>query len=182
MSDSVVQKIHFLSFYSINDTAAFVIQRAQLDSLNNDLNSLPSDIDGLMETYRSFTRGFYAPLSRKGYILRDTTAVDVYGFTGYRLRVKNPVSGSASGECVMLVLNENMYVMYYLNKTSYSETVKNDYFLSLKIDKSSNPKQMMGQSYSYKLGIWTGKILVYGLVGFFIIYIIRRNRKSRYRT
>jgi hypothetical protein len=179
MNDTVVLKLQLLSFHSITDSGTFALQRQQIDSLNDGMNSLPSDMDGLMALYNEVARGFITTMTGLGYIFRDSNAIRFQGFIGYRLRFKNPVSGSPSGECLMLMLNEYLYVFYYLNAESYNEDVKNAYFGSVKVDKSSHPGQTIGMPYSYKIGRWIGKLLVFGLVIYLVIYLVRRYRRKR---
>jgi hypothetical protein len=176
--DTIVKKISLLQYYSKNETEAYMIQRLEIDSKESELNSLPSDLKSLRKTYHEILRGQIRSMKEAGFEFRDSTEFKIDKYFAYNIAYHRPESGTQNAESNIIMLNENAYISTYINRTDFNETNKNEFLNSIKIDSINNPRQMIGNSAGFKSGYIIGKIFIYGLFIFGIIYFIRQLRKK----
>jgi len=174
--DTLIDNIPFLQYYSHNDSESYLIQRIEIGSKENGLNNLPSNFVDLKKFYQEFTQGQIESMNAAGFILESSTAFKIGNYISYKISFNNLENGIQNAESNVLLLNENVYVSTYLNKTNFNTDNKNFFLNSLTIN--NNPKQMIGNSTAFKSGFILGKLLFYGVLIFGIIFVIIMFKKK----
>ncbi|MBE0393649.1 hypothetical protein HNQ02_003374 [Flavobacterium sp. 7E] len=165
--DTTISNIRFLSF----NCDSYSLQRILIDSLSNDLNKLPSDLNTLKEFYLGTEKGFTKSMQANGYRLQNSSQFKAGNYLGQTVSYYGEQSKVI--ECRFLVLNEYLYTLTYLNQISFNEKDKNEFFNSIVVNSSKKPKQMLGNPKEYKRAFMLGQFMAYALFAIGIIYLIR---------
>ncbi|MEI7980890.1 MAG: hypothetical protein WCI71_04510 [Bacteroidota bacterium] len=176
--DTIIEKLKLFRFQSTNGTQYFGVIKMEIDSIKNQPYDFPYDLKSLEDAYHNLMADFIEQFSVIGLVVRDSTSVKFDQFIGYQIRFKDPESGKPNGQSLILMLDKNVYTLFYMDKINFNETVKNDFFNSLTIDKQWHPKQMTGTSGSVKIAGKLGALAGIVLIIVLFIYLIRKSKKK----
>jgi hypothetical protein len=176
--DTIIEKLKLSRFQSTEGDGYCAVVKMGIDSIKNQPYDFPYDMKTLEEDYRNLMADFIKQASASGLFASDSNLVKLDEFTGYQVRFKDSESGKINGQTLILLLNKNVYTLFYMDKMNYNETVKNDFFNSLTINKQSHPKQMIGESGKVKSTRKFGSYIGIVLVIFIVIYLTRKLKKK----
>jgi hypothetical protein len=174
--DTLIDNIPFLQYYSHNESETYLVLRIEMDSKENGLNNLPSDLIGLKKVYQDFTQGQIKSMTDAGFTFESSTEFKIGNYISYKISFNNLENGTQNAESNVLLLNEHAYVSTYINKINFNTNNKDSFLNSLTIN--NNPKQMIEKSAAFKSGFILGKLLFYGVFILGIILVIRIFKKK----
>lgn len=177
--DTLISNINVLNYYCENNGEIYSLQRIIVDSIQDGLNSLPSDLESLKKFYIGAEKGFTESMSKNGFKLYNSKEFAIDKYLGLQASYSNPNTNSKVIESRFILLNEYMYSIMYMSNTSFNETNKNNFLNSLKINTSKNPQQFPGNSTEYKIGYVVGQFAVFGLFIFGIVLLIKYLRRKK---
>uniref|UniRef100_UPI004049531C hypothetical protein n=2 Tax=Gelidibacter sp. TaxID=2018083 RepID=UPI004049531C len=161
--------------YYVNDNITSLgILKLKIDESEDVITKLPYDFESLKKTYAIMMKGHKRKMIDSGYILQDSLEIEIDGFLAYKLSYSDSKTKIKNSEFIILLLNEYMYLASYISHSNYNADIKDAFLNSIQIDKKHNPSQILGYTKSYKYGYLLGKILFYGGIVFFIIWLIRK--------
>lgn len=178
-NDTLISNINVLNYYCEDNGEIYSVQRIIVDSIQNDLNSLPSDLESLRKFYVGAEKGFTESMSKNGFKLYNSKEFTIDKYLGLQASYSDPNTDSKVIESRFVLLNEHMYSIMYMSSTSFNETNKNAFLNSVKIDTSKNTRQFLGNSSEYKIGYIVGQLVIYGLFIFGIVFLIKYIRRKK---
>lgn len=174
--DTIVKGLRVENFISQTGNETFIVQKTILDSIGNDLNSLPSDLKSLKKTYRGSIQGYSNSLKAMNLQIADSSQFMIDKFLCYNVVSKN--ENNKNAESNFLVLNEYLYIISYFNLVDFNEKSKSNFLTSIKIDSKLNPSQTIGNPTSYKIGYIFGKIFFFLVLIGIAIYFVKKKKKK----
>jgi hypothetical protein len=155
--------------YFNSEKESYVVFRTTLLKNGGELAILPADAAGLTDIYHHDIANLIAPMRKKGFVFKDSTKINIEGYTAYKLKYVDLKSDSQSAESILLFLNGVRYAITYSKVTTYSEKNKEDFLNSLKIAHSNSLKQIAKpDDNSSVLNFILTAVITLGLVIFFI--------------
>lgn len=146
--DTIVANVKMQNFVSVNENETYIVQKIILDTLNNNLNNLPTDIKSLKKTYHNYMKDYLKRFTaNKEYQLLDSTAIYIDKYLCYNINCKTSnFENKKVIETTFIILNEHLYAATYLNLNDFNEERKKRFLKSIKINSLLYPTQTMGNS------------------------------------
>ena len=177
--DTIIKDVSVKNFFSQINNETYLIQKTQLDEKENELNGLPSDIEGLRKSYNGCIKGFANSMKVNGYALSNSSEFKRDGYVYFKASFINSKELKKKVvEANFLILNEHAYIITYINNIDFNEKNKDDFMNSIKIEQSLKPSQTVGNSVAYKAGYISGTVCFYLLLFGFIIFLYFKFRKK----
>ena len=167
------RKIENFMFQRGSET--FMVEKTIFDSTSNDLNSLPSDKESLRKFYRGSIKGMFIAMKTENIYFADLSQIMIDEYLCYKANGKS--KNKKVVESIFLFLNEDLYVISYLNLVDFDEKDKEGFLKSLKIDSSLSPSQTLGNSFGNIKGYIDGKKISFILIGGLMLFLIRKFKK-----
>ncbi len=170
--DTIVGNISVENFFSQINNETYIVQKTQLGEKENELNSLPSDIESLRKSYNDFIKGSTTSMKASGYTFSNSSEFkrDKYIFFKASFNDSKELNKKVF-EVNYLILNEHSYMLTYFNNVDFNEKNKDDFMNSIKIESSLKPSQTIGNTSDFKAGYIAGKIFCYLLILGIIIFL-----------
>jgi hypothetical protein len=165
--DTIIKDVPVKNFFSKINNETYLIQKIKLDEKENELNSLPSDIESLKKSYNECIKGYTKSMKVSGYTFSNSSEFKRDKYLYYRASFND--SNELSKKVVevnFLILNEHTYTITYFNNIDFNEKNKDDFMNSIKIETSLKPSQTIGNPYAYKAGYISGYLLLLGVIIF----------------
>lgn len=175
--DTVVSNMPILSYSSLEGNAMYSIERIIIDSSEDELNNLPSDLESLDTFYKGFENGYKKSLLAMGFRPGSSNEFIINSYKGRQVSFSQ--NNLKAVESRILILNEYVYTLTYFNQMDFNEQKKNAFFNSMVIDITKKPQQMLGKPQEYKWGYMFGQAVVYILVIGGVLYFIFRKKKKQ---
>ena len=167
------------AFYSNNEKDSFVVMRLMTDNGETEFEKNLPNLKSLKKAYEKMVEVQIKAMREKKFIFKDSTEIKINNFIGYRITYQDEISGNQNAESILLLINGINFIATYSKIGEFNNEKKNEFLNSIKIDTSSNPKQIV-EPYDLK-----EKFLVLSLKGIFLIgffYLLRKYKKTTGNT
>lgn len=180
--ESNINNINILTYSGTDQEDIYTLQRIIIDSIKNDYNNLPSDLESLKKFYSGVNKGFTKGMTKAGYKLKESKDFQIDNYNGLQTNYISNESKLKVIECRFILLDEYLYSIMYVNATEFSELKKNNFLNSITINKAKKPSQYIENSTEYNLGYVLGQFTVYAVFVLGIAFLIKYLRKKKTST
>lgn len=177
--DTFFSNIRVLTYYCSDKSDSYSLQRILVDSIQDDLNSLPSDLKSLNKFYLGNEKGFTKSMVANGFRLQNSREFKVDKYLGLHVSYFDPRKRSKAIESRFIILNEYLYSLTYINNTNFNEGNKDEFLNSMTIDLTKKPEQMLGNSQEYKRAYIFGQYFFYALLIGGIFFLIKYFKRKK---
>jgi len=171
--DTTIDGIRVMNWRSETVTEAFLLQKIGMEYVNTKSHEIPSNSKELSVIYNGLIAGQIKSFENDVFEFIDSVRFQINNLIAYNLTFAERTSKVVNAETQLVYVNENLYVLTYVNGTDFSITRKNDFFRSFIFNEGVRLTQISVRDKSYKFGYILGQIIGFVVVVGGVILFVR---------